>query len=230
MSNLAVLGLSNSHFLRSQIDIVISRRLFQAGFALQFPWCLCMELRYCCSFGDVSPAGPYSAKAAMLGTPFVIEAIRRCSSFSSFRNYHKQPRVHRHLYGQPSATLFFQANGAHHCSGRHSDGLLICLPPAMNPQVSSHRTLACLFGTGRNIDSVFYWFSKVSVCSSPSASVMSRHNQETILAVHQQNSWFHIGNDVEIRKEKESGFLRSGNSFHAADTSHAQPRASSLKG
>lgn len=59
---------------------------------------------------------------------------------------------------------------------------------------------------------------------------MSRHNQGTTLAVHQQNSYFNIGQDVGNRKEKESGVQRSENSFHAADTSHAQPRASSLQG
>jgi 4'-phosphopantetheinyl transferase EntD len=59
---------------------------------------------------------------------------------------------------------------------------------------------------------------------------MSMHNQGTILAVHQRNSYLYIGLDVENRKEKESGVQRSQNSFHAADISHAQPRASSLQG
>jgi hypothetical protein len=59
---------------------------------------------------------------------------------------------------------------------------------------------------------------------------MSMHNQGTTLAVHQRNSYFYIGLYVENRKEKESGVQSSENSSHAADTSHAQPRANSLQG
>lgn len=46
---------------------------------------------------------------------------------------------------------------------------------------------------------------------------MSMHNQGTTLAVHQRNSYFHVGLYVRNRKEKESGVQSCENSSHAAD-------------
>lgn len=94
-------------------------------------------------------------------------------------------------------------NAAHHCNGRHSDGLPVDFCQAKSPLRLSHRKPVSLSDIDRSSGSVSCFSLRILKHSSPEAWAMSMHNQETTLAVHQQNSFLRTGQNVRNRKEKE---------------------------